>query len=188
VENAAAIVRMRPLAIFSTAGILRRNTMALSDPFEILLVHNDWANRQILEACRPLSIEQFHRKFEMGPGSLHDTMTHVFEAMLIWTEMLAGRERPTFEKKTRTVDELFALQESSSKAFAAQARAKGVAEPMTATRQGKSWVFPRGGVVTHVMTHGMHHRAQALNMLRHVGAQLPTSSVVEWMRETQATA
>src|ERR1044072_9463145 len=109
--------------------------MAMSDPFEILLVHNDWANRQILESCRPLSAEQFHKKFEMGMGTLHDTMTHIFEAMLIWTDMLAGRERRKLEKNTRSVDELLAYLESSSKEFAQQARARGVAEPITATRQ-----------------------------------------------------
>ena len=36
---------------------------------------------------------------------------------------------------------------------------------------------------THTMTHGMHHRAQCLNMLRHLGVSpLPPSSVVEWAR------
>jgi len=37
-------------------------------------------------------------------------------------------------------------------------------------------------VITHVTTHGMHHRAQCLNMLRHVGVNpLPQSSVLQWM-------
>ncbi|RMH26245.1 MAG: hypothetical protein D6693_07555 [Planctomycetota bacterium] len=37
-------------------------------------------------------------------------------------------------------------------------------------------------MVTHVCTHGMHHRAQCLNMLRRLGVEtLPPSSVVEWM-------
>ena len=42
-------------------------------------------------------------------------------------------------------------------------------------------VVTRGVVVTHVATHGMHHRAQCPNMLRQVGVEkLPPSSVVEW--------
>jgi uncharacterized damage-inducible protein DinB len=49
-------------------------------------------------------------------------------------------------------------------------------------RGGKMYTFTRGAVVTHVTTHGMHHRAQCLNMLRHVGVSpLPPSSVLEWM-------
>jgi uncharacterized damage-inducible protein DinB len=43
-------------------------------------------------------------------------------------------------------------------------------------------LLSRGGVITHVATHGMHHRAQCLNMLRQLGVTpLPKSSVVEWM-------
>ena len=156
--------------------------MANSEPMDILLIHNDWANRQILEACRELSPEQFHRKFEMGPGSLHDTMTHVFEAMLIWTDIMAGRERRTFEKKSRTPSELLEMQAEASESFTAQARARPLTDPVTHIRMGQSWTYTRGGVITHVMTHGMHHRAQCLNMLRHVGAKQPMSSVVEWMR------
>ena len=42
--------------------------------------------------------------------------------------------------------------------------------------------FTRGGVLTHVATHGMHHRAQCLNMFRSLGiAPLPSNSVLEWM-------
>jgi uncharacterized damage-inducible protein DinB len=34
-----------------------------------------------------------------------------------------------------------------------------------------------------VATHGVHHRAQCLNMLRHLGVKpLPLSSVAEWSR------
>ena len=41
--------------------------------------------------------------------------------------------------------------------------------------------LPRGVMVIHVTTHGMHHRAQGLNMLRHIGVTpLPPSSVTEW--------
>ena len=36
-------------------------------------------------------------------------------------------------------------------------------------------------MITHIATHGMHHRAQCLNMLKHLGVNpLPKSSVAEW--------
>jgi len=48
---------------------------------------------------------------------------------------------------------------------------------------GKQYAFTRGAILAHVTTHGMHHRAQCLNMLRHIGVSpLPLSSVLEWMR------
>ena len=40
----------------------------------------------------------------------------------------------------------------------------------------------RSAALLHVLTHGMHHRAQCLNMLRQLGVSpLPLSAVVEWM-------
>ena len=47
----------------------------------------------MIEACAKLNDEQFHQRFEMGPGSVHDTVTHVLGAMRGWGDMLAGREQ-----------------------------------------------------------------------------------------------
>jgi uncharacterized damage-inducible protein DinB len=160
--------------------------MPTSDPLDILLRHDAWAMRQIVDACTRLTDEQFHQRFEMGPGSLHNTIEHVIGAMRGWTDMLAGREqRPRLEVAgtRRSTAELLALLDETTADFAATARAHPLAEPVTASRGGRSYTFTRGAVVTHVTTHGMHHRAQCLNMLRHLGVTpLPPSSVLEWMR------
>jgi uncharacterized damage-inducible protein DinB len=48
-------------------------------------------------------------------------------------------------------------------------------------RDGRTIELTRGAVLAQVVTHGMHHRAQCLNMLRQLGVTpLPASSVVEW--------
>lgn len=159
--------------------------MPTSDPLEILLAHDQWATRQILEACSKLTDEQFHHKFEMGPGSLHATTTHLLGAQRGWGDLLAGREqRPRLEQEggPRTPANLLALHEEIAADFAASAKAHPLEELVTRVRDGKSYTFSRGGVITHVTTHAMHHRAQCLNMLRHVGVSpLPPSSVLEWM-------
>jgi len=72
--------------------------MATGDPVEVLLAHNAWATRQLLEACTKLSPSQFHQRFEIGPGSLHDTMIHIVGAMRGLGDTLNGREpRPRLE-------------------------------------------------------------------------------------------
>jgi uncharacterized damage-inducible protein DinB len=46
--------------------------------------------------------------------------------------------------------------------------------------------FTRAVILCHVHTHSMHHRAQCLNMLRHLGVSpLPQSSVTDWSRAAQ---
>lgn len=158
--------------------------MPTSNPTDILLAHDQWATRNILEACSGLTPEQFHRRFEMGPGSLHDTTTHILAAMRVWGDLLAGREqRPRLEKSAqRTVPELLLLLNEIAGELADAASKYPLDGTVTRVRDGKTYVFTRGGVITQVTTHGMHHRAQCLNMLRHVGVSpLPASSVVEWM-------
>ncbi len=157
--------------------------MPTSDPIAILLAQDRWATRNILDACGPLSDEQFHQRFEMGPGSLHDTLTHIAGAIRGWGDLLAGREqRPRLEAEKRSLAELIRLHDEVMSDFEQSARAYPIDQQVTGDRGGKSFTFTRGGVITHVMTHGMHHRAQCLNMLRHLGVQpLPPTSVVEWI-------
>jgi uncharacterized damage-inducible protein DinB len=46
--------------------------------------------------------------------------------------------------------------------------------------------FGRGTAMVHIATHGMHHRAQALNMLRRLGVtDLPELDAVAWELRTQ---
>jgi uncharacterized damage-inducible protein DinB len=160
--------------------------MPQSDPLDILLAHDRWATRQILDVCDTLTPEQFHRRFEMGPGSLHDTVTHMLAAMRVWADLLAGREqRERLEGTTRSIEELVRLQDEIADDLAASARAHPLEGTVVRVRGGQSFPITRAAVLTHVATHGMHHRAQCLNMLRHLGVSpLPPSSVAEWTRMT----
>lgn len=158
--------------------------MPTSQPLDILLEHNQWATRNVMEACRGLAHEQFHQPFEMGVGTLHATLTHILGAMRGWTDLLAGREqRERLEEGgERTVDELLALLDEVGADLMHHARAHPVDEPVSGERGGRSYTFQRGAVITHVTTHGMHHRAQCINMLRQLGVEKPPpSSVVESM-------
>lgn len=156
--------------------------MGAHDPLDILLRHNRWAMRAVIEACAGLSREQFHRRFEMGPGSLHDTLAHTVSALRAWGDMLAGREpRARLEGGDYTPAQLLEIFETTAEEFDGVARAHPTGETVTGTRGGRSYTFTRGCVITHVTTHGMHHRAQCLNMLRRLGVEkLPPSSVMEW--------
>jgi uncharacterized damage-inducible protein DinB len=163
--------------------------MPTSNPLDILLAHDRWATTQILNACAKLTPAQLQQRFEMGPGSLHDTITHMLAAAQFWGDLLAGREmRPRLEGTQRSVSELLQLLDQISTDLALSASAKPLDETVTRVRDGKTYVFTRGVVFTHVATHGMHHRAQCLNMLRHLGVKpLPPSSVTEWSWMADAT-
>lgn len=152
------------------------------DPAAILLAHNKWANRQIMDACDPLDEAAFRRAFDMGPGSLHQTMIHIGGAMRGWNDLLAGRGfRARAEEADYSRGALRAMLDEAADELTDLAGAHPMDEVVTRERGGKMYSFTRGAVVTHVTTHGMHHRAQCLSMLRRLGVeQLPPISVVEW--------
>jgi uncharacterized damage-inducible protein DinB len=157
--------------------------MPKSDPIDIMLAHNEWATRQILEISATLTPEQFHQKFEIGPGTLHNAVTHVVGAMRTWIEILGGNAEASrlVEGQKRTPAEILALLETSSRELAAEAKRRPLDEMVSRVREGKTYQFTRGAVLTHVLTHGVHHRAQCMNMMRHLGIKpLPPMSVTEW--------
>jgi len=163
----------------------------LSDPNDISLAHDRWGTAQVLNACAAITDEQFHQRFDIGPGSLHDTIAHIIGAIERWTEVLAGHAPTTnFEATTHTVPDLRSHLDRVADAFAVQARSKPLDATVTRERNGVVATFTRGAVITHVTTHGMYHRAQCLNMLRRLGiSPLPPTGVTEWVRavDSQAT-
>lgn len=180
-----------------------------SDPLDILLTHDEWGTRQVLEACRPLTREQFHRPFAIGLGSLHNNLTHIVGTVRRWTDRIDGRPlRPAlspvpgrpdipFDGGDRTPGDLLTLLGPAAadlRAVAAKWRSApdGLASlvylewPRKDGEPGMNrYTFSRGACLVHVCTHGMHHRSQCVNMLRHVGVtgvsdKLPDPSVMEW--------
>ena len=196
----------RAIATDDLVSLLPQETqMPTSQPLEILLATNRWATHNLIEACRHLPVEKFHQEFPLGPGSLHHTLLHILESMQHWTDVLAGREirfeddpgQPhprmvgsfgivyfgsALPDQQRTPQQLLELLSRIADDLESLARSRPVDETVTWKTFEQSFTFTRGGVLTHVTTHGMHHRAQCLNMLRHVGVDpLPSSSVHDWM-------
>lgn len=158
--------------------------MAESDPTRILLAHHRWANRLVLEPAARLDDAALARTFEMGCVTLLATYTHLLGAVRAWTDALEGREPPRerLEEVKPTMPELLDLAETVADEFDAAVLDRPLDEIITRVRRGRRYAFTRGGVLIHVTTHGVHHRAQCLNMMRHLGVDpLPDPSVLSWM-------
>lgn len=164
--------------------------MSLS-PYEIMLGHNLWASRIVLEAAAELDDAAFRRRFEIGPGSLHDTLRHIIGAMFRWSDRIADRDvRPSIEADDRsfTVAELARLLEQAHEELSAvvgETTARGgESTPVRFTLpDGQQLRFSRATAIVHVLTHGVHHRAQCLNMLRRLGRPLRADLAldpIEW--------
>ncbi|MBX9735857.1 MAG: DinB family protein [Phycisphaerales bacterium] len=183
-----------------------------ADPLDILLKHNLWATRQVLDFCAPLTPDQFHQRFEIGLGSLHDALTHTIGAMRRWADRIDGRTlRPSIEipagstwtwggpatqgpKPPIARHELPQLVSLLNEAaadltgVADRARARGLNQAVTLTFPKGTFTLTLGGALTHVTTHGHHHRAQCINILRRLNAPAfahgtPELGVMDWQVE-----
>jgi uncharacterized damage-inducible protein DinB len=161
--------------------------MALSEPLDILLEHDRWATGILLQACEGLTAEQFSRKFQIGFESLQLTLGHIIWVVMTWTDTLEGRApaaRSEEKEGGYSPAELLAMHERASDAFAAAVRKFPLDGIVKRVRNGREMRFTRGAVLTHVATHGTHHRAQCVNMLRQLGvSRLPTVNVADWSRD-----
>lgn len=163
-----------------------------ADPLDIMLAHNRWANRTLLESCRPLTREQFHRRFPIGladKGGLHLNITHIISAAGRWADRVRGIDpvraalepmpfppppgAPGPDVRDRSVDDLLALNERFCDDLADAARLSrdrgmgGVVEIRFPTPAGlKVQTFTRAAALVHALTHAHYHRAQCINILR----------------------
>ena len=153
--------------------------MSKIDTLRELFLFNDWGRDRLLAAGRPLPDSKLDQPFDMGPGSLRKTLQHLWSVEQVWLERWLGNSNPDYAALSadRTLDQLG----SNWKATAAERNAlidrlaeAGLSRMVSfTTRTGEAYSLALGDLMLHVVMHGVHHRAQVTNMLRHVGAELP---------------
>jgi len=144
-----------------------------------LLGHNAWTTRQLLLRCRELSEDQLNRNFDIGDRSLIGTFEHIVSCMESHTDLLLGRRTEANYLATKairddeSIDGILTRLTIVSKdfsEFAVKVDREGRADDMcTNTEQTKRW--PIGSVIAHIITHSMHHRAQAMYIMEQLGLQ-----------------
>src|ERR1700730_10113512 len=65
--------------------------MVTPEAIRLMFQFNQWANRHTLDACAPLSNEQFTRNLGSSFGSVRDTVVHLYGAEWVWNERFEGR-------------------------------------------------------------------------------------------------
>jgi uncharacterized damage-inducible protein DinB len=144
-----------------------------------LLAHNDWGREKILAGCIDLPDTALDRPFEMGHGTLRNTLHHLWAAERVWLDRWLEKRDIRFVQPEpglplRELGERFRETAAERNAFFDRIGADGFRRRVTFTNtKGETYTFPIGDMALHVANHGSHHRAQALNMMRHVGATLP---------------
>jgi uncharacterized damage-inducible protein DinB len=151
--------------------------------------YSDWGQERMLQATAPLSDVQLDRKFEMGVGTLRETLAHLRDAEHWWlTNWTKGPGELFPEGGSResidTIASSFAKTREARNDMLQTMTDGDLARRVDATpRPGMIKSFPLGVTMLQLCHHGTHHRAQAVNMLRHVGGGIPALDVLEMLKK-----
>ena len=141
------------------------------DILDRLLAHDAWTTRQLLLACQALPDELLDKGFEIDQQSIRGTFKHIIGNMEVWTDLLC--ERAEQEKTGSAIPELLARLSVVSREFANVARKiareRRYDDCFMDTLDNPPRLKTFGGVIGHLITHSMHHRAQVMYLMEKVG-------------------
>jgi uncharacterized damage-inducible protein DinB len=157
------------------------------DILDRLLGHDAWTTRQLLLRCRELTDEQLDRRFDIGDRSLRETFLHILENMEAWTDRMAMRpgraaSTPAGVPSVEGLLDRLSLAAKDLADISRRIRDEGRLDQMYADpREEPPISRPLGGMIVHVITHSMHHRAQALYLMEQLGLTgLPEGDAMDW--------
>ena len=158
------------------------------DLLDRLLGHDAWTTRELLLRSAGLADAWLDREFDLGLGTLRRTFLHIVRNMEVWADLMAGAA--VRADGDASVAGLVARLDGAAADLAkvaydvAQRGAWDAKFVDSLDRPPTEKTY--GGGIAHILTHSMHHRAQALHMLKRLGVSgLPEGDVLSW--EQQAT-
>lgn len=140
------------------------------------------ARLKIFDWARPLSAEQYSQQFPVGLETLARTLTHTMISEWVYMQRIQQLSVPPYDQwpiqdeKPPPFAELEATwtaQAATTRAALGEVRDWTTALEYRVERDGRAVILTasRGDIFTQLSFHEVHHRAQAMNMLRHLGVK-----------------
>jgi uncharacterized damage-inducible protein DinB len=158
------------------------------------LSYSDWANGVILSAARPMTDAQLDTPFEMGRGCFRKTLLHLWAGESVWVSRWQGKvETPWPDEEQRVSVEAIAARFEPVYAarnifLATQQDADLSRDVIYRDSKGSLFQARLGDMMTQMLVHSTHHRAQLVNMLRRLGVDPPPElDYMMWRRRPIAS-
>ena len=150
--------------------------------------YGDWANRLLLGAAAPLSDALLDQPFEMGPGSLRRTLIHIYNGEHVWLSRWQRTDigwPPEVEAvSVAELGERFSVTQCDRDEFLEKCREEELAKMQRYwDSKGGLYFATLGDMLFQGVNHSTHHRAQAVNMLRRLGAGVVELDYMMWLRK-----
>jgi len=164
------------------------------DGIRVLFRYSDWANEQVVGASVDLSDERLDRDFDIGRGSLRRTLLHILAGETVWLKRWQGDCETPWPSEDEpispeTIGERFVETFRSRNLFLSTVDGQKLGRAIV-YRDSKGGLFTAsfGDMMLQMCLHSAHHRAQAVNILRRLGATPPELDYMMWVRRPAIAA
>jgi uncharacterized damage-inducible protein DinB len=132
-----------------------------------LIRYNNWANRQVLDACRKLSESDLAAPIPGAYGTLRETLEHIIRAEASYVGRLSGnRPQPSFKWDDKPgMDELAAFAARVGEALEASAQSIHPDKFIMDEMDGKKLRYQALAVFIQIINHGVEHRTNITTVL-----------------------
>ena len=168
--------------------------MVTPELLRFLFQYNLWADLRMLDACSPLTNEQFTRSVASSFSSLRETLTHLYGAEWVWNERIHGRSPaalvpgdmfPDFASARAKLEEMDRyyidyVSKLTQKDLEQVIHYKGF--------DGKEYSNPIWQTLHQLTNHASYHRGQIVTQLRQVGGKPVSTDLIGYYRELAAAA
>jgi len=154
--------------------------------------HQEYARHKLLAAAESLNDQQLRQSFEIGTGSIWNTLVHLYAAEFVWLEAIEGNPSPIspWQIKFDAMSDLIVAWQSLDSRWSTffdglepSDLKRSIAKQSTSSGAGKLWATPLSDVLLHIPLHAQYTTAQAINMLRHLGVEyLPDTMFITMSR------
>lgn len=145
---------------------------ALAEMFE----YNEWANRELFEACRPLTDEQLDAHVPGVSGSVRELLMHIAGAQQTFVLRTKGRQHEGELSRSSEwpgIDAVIDIVSRTSAELVAIARGLDENEDVDLPYEGETYRFPKRFFLVHAMEHSAEHRTEVKVALGHIGVSTP---------------
>jgi uncharacterized damage-inducible protein DinB len=153
------------------------------------LKYNDWADERILDASSHMSEAQLDQIFEIGLGTLRKTLKHIGDGEHVWLQRWQGRTEtpwPPYDEKIgmSALRDRFKATWRERAMFLSSSSSEDLMR-VVRYRDSKGSLFDAtlADMIMQGIIHSQHHRAQAVNILRRLGAGLVELDYMMWVRK-----
>lgn len=162
--------------------------MNVLDSLRLQLQYSDEMNRRIMTASNTIDSDKLDDGFDMGLGTLRKTLLHIYVAEKIWLERWkANGEVPwppyeTSQTPAEILAECETVWASRDRFLETVDDVKLFAEQMYRDSKGSRFQATLHEMILQGINHSVHHRAQAVNMIRRLGGPGIEVDFMYWRR------